>query len=293
MHTIGLVAGEGIRRQPRRRPDQRAARERARARVRRHRRSAHAGRRLRAGRRRRPGRHGAVRNPAGTCPPASLRSGNPQALARGAARWLHRHRCAGVQLRLARRAASARGSAPCSTSARRCGLGARGGCAGSGEAVDLVLCLLPFEKQVLRRAGVRAEFVGHPLADRSRCEVDRAQRAGAGARPPDGTYRRAAARQPAWRGRAAEPRFRRRPSPGCSRAPAGPRNSSLRSPDAGTRQTFAAALGKRAGVRDRVTLVDGNAQRGDGGERRRAASRPEPRRSRRRLSSARWSSPIA
>ena len=34
-----------------------------------------------------------------------------------------------------------------------------------GRAVDLVLCLLPFEKRVLREHGVRAVFVGHPLAD--------------------------------------------------------------------------------------------------------------------------------
>ena len=34
-----------------------------------------------------------------------------------------------------------------------------------GEAVDLVLCLLPFEAQFYAQAGIRAEFVGHPLAD--------------------------------------------------------------------------------------------------------------------------------
>jgi lipid-A-disaccharide synthase len=34
-----------------------------------------------------------------------------------------------------------------------------------GAAVDLVLCLLPFEKQFYAHAGIRAEFVGHPLAD--------------------------------------------------------------------------------------------------------------------------------
>jgi lipid-A-disaccharide synthase len=34
-----------------------------------------------------------------------------------------------------------------------------------GRAVDLVLCLLPFEKQFYDAHGVRAEFIGHPLAD--------------------------------------------------------------------------------------------------------------------------------
>ncbi len=34
-----------------------------------------------------------------------------------------------------------------------------------GRAVDLVLCVLPFETEFYARHGVRAEFVGHPLAD--------------------------------------------------------------------------------------------------------------------------------
>lgn len=42
------------------------------------------------------------------------------------------------------------------------------------EAVDLVLCLLPFEKRFYDGAGLRAEFVGHPLADRIPLEPDRA-----------------------------------------------------------------------------------------------------------------------
>jgi lipid-A-disaccharide synthase len=43
-----------------------------------------------------------------------------------------------------------------------------------GKAVDLVLCLLPFEADFYRAHGVRAEFVGHPLADRIPLESNRA-----------------------------------------------------------------------------------------------------------------------
>ncbi len=42
------------------------------------------------------------------------------------------------------------------------------------RAVDLVLCLLPFERQFYRDHAIRAEFVGHPLADQIPLEVDRA-----------------------------------------------------------------------------------------------------------------------
>jgi len=43
-----------------------------------------------------------------------------------------------------------------------------------GEAVDLVLCLFPFEPAFYREYGVRATFVGHPLADQIPMDVDRA-----------------------------------------------------------------------------------------------------------------------
>jgi lipid-A-disaccharide synthase len=41
------------------------------------------------------------------------------------------------------------------------------------ESVDLVLCLLPFEKRFYDEHGMRAEFVGHPLADAIPEEIDR------------------------------------------------------------------------------------------------------------------------
>jgi lipid-A-disaccharide synthase len=49
----------------------------------------------------------------------------------------------------------------------------RGRVRGIGRACDLVLCLLPFETDFYRDHGVRAQFVGHPLADQIPLEVDR------------------------------------------------------------------------------------------------------------------------
>jgi len=45
---------------------------------------------------------------------------------------------------------------------------------GIGAACDLLLCLLPFEPPFYARFGVRAQFVGHPLADEIPLDVDRA-----------------------------------------------------------------------------------------------------------------------
>jgi lipid-A-disaccharide synthase len=42
------------------------------------------------------------------------------------------------------------------------------------ESVDLVLCLLPFEKAFFDEHGIHAEFVGHPLADAIPLVVERA-----------------------------------------------------------------------------------------------------------------------
>ncbi len=43
-----------------------------------------------------------------------------------------------------------------------------------GESVDLILCLFPFEPDFYREYGVRATFVGHPLADQVPLQADRA-----------------------------------------------------------------------------------------------------------------------
>jgi lipid-A-disaccharide synthase len=43
-----------------------------------------------------------------------------------------------------------------------------------GESVDLILCLFPLEPAFYREHGVRAAFVGHPLADQIPFEPDRA-----------------------------------------------------------------------------------------------------------------------
>ncbi len=67
-----------------------------------------------------------------------------------------------------------------------------------GAAVDLVLCLFPFEPDFYREHGVRAAFVGHPLADQIPMDVDRgAARAELGTRS-GGARARRVARQPSW-----------------------------------------------------------------------------------------------
>ena len=53
-----------------------------------------------------------------------------------------------------------------------------------GRAVDLILCLLPFETEFYARHGLRAEFVGHPLADQIPLEPDAAAARSALGLPP-------------------------------------------------------------------------------------------------------------
>jgi lipid-A-disaccharide synthase len=57
---------------------------------------------------------------------------------------------------------------------------------GIREAVDLVMCVLPFEAAFYERHGVNAVFVGHPLADDIPLEADRAAARAALGLAPDG-----------------------------------------------------------------------------------------------------------
>ncbi|MGH8185531.1 MAG: lipid-A-disaccharide synthase [Steroidobacteraceae bacterium] len=126
-----------------------------------------------------------------------------------------------------------------------------------GRAVDLVLCLLPFEQQFYDAHAVRAVFVGHPLADIIPMHVDaQAARLALGL-PPDGTY--VAVLPGSRHGEVARLSpdfvatiawlFERRPQLRFIAALADP----------ATRSVFEAEV-DRARVRAAVTIVDGNAQ---------------------------------
>jgi lipid-A-disaccharide synthase len=126
-----------------------------------------------------------------------------------------------------------------------------------GRAVDLVLCLLPFEKQFYDEHGVPAVFVGHPLADQIPLHLEPDVSRAALGLDREGTY---IALLPGSRqGEVARlsPDFaatvawlrRERPQLKFVAALA----------NEGAYRTFAAALGA-AGVRDQVTLMEGNAQ---------------------------------
>jgi lipid-A-disaccharide synthase len=126
-----------------------------------------------------------------------------------------------------------------------------------GRAVDLVLCLLPFEKRFYDEHGVRAVFVGHPLADQIPLHLDPRTARTALQLDPDGAY---VALLPGSRqGEVA----RLSPDFAATVAWLSRQRKELRFvaalANAGVRRTFAAAL-EAAGVRDRVTLVDGDAQ---------------------------------
>jgi lipid-A-disaccharide synthase len=126
-----------------------------------------------------------------------------------------------------------------------------------GRAVDLVLCLLPFEKRFYDAHGVHAVFVGHPLADQIPLHLDpRAARAALGLDPegayvallPGSRHGEVARLSPDF---AATVGWLHRQRPGLKFVAA--------LANEGARRTFAAAL-EATGVRDRVTLIDGHAQ---------------------------------
>jgi lipid-A-disaccharide synthase len=126
-----------------------------------------------------------------------------------------------------------------------------------GEAVDLVLCLLPFEKQFYDAHAVPAVFVGHPLADSVPLHLD-----GAEARTQLGLLRdaRYVALLPGSRsGEVARlaPDFAKTVSWLTSRRPDLHFVAALATPSA--RTLFERALAA-AGMQDRVVLVDGRAQ---------------------------------
>ncbi|WP_116812922.1 lipid-A-disaccharide synthase [Steroidobacter cummioxidans] len=57
-----------------------------------------------------------------------------------------------------------------------------------GRAVDLILCLLPFEKPFYDAHAVHAEFVGHPLADQVPMQMDAVEARAKLGVPTDGQY---------------------------------------------------------------------------------------------------------
>lgn len=126
-----------------------------------------------------------------------------------------------------------------------------------GNAVDLVLCLLPFEKQFYDAHGVRAEFVGHPLADRIPLHLDRMEARRALSLPIDGQY---VALLPGSRGGEVTrlgPDFARTVAWLAERRKDLSFVAALATQRA--REVFARSL-EQAGVKERVTLIDGQAQ---------------------------------
>ena len=126
-----------------------------------------------------------------------------------------------------------------------------------GRAVDLVLCLLPFEKRFYDEHGVRAEFVGHPLADRVPLRLDAAEARAALGLPEN---RRYIALLPGSRGGEV---IRLAPDFARTVAWLAQRRSDLGFVAAlateRARTSFVEALAA-VGMHDRVTLIDGHAQ---------------------------------
>ncbi len=126
-----------------------------------------------------------------------------------------------------------------------------------GRAVDLVLCLLPFEKQFYDAHQVPAEFVGHPLADQIPLHIDvHAARSALGL---DQDARYLALLPGSRHGEVARlsADFAATVHWLQSRRPALRYVAALANPAA--RQVFSDAL-EKAGVRSLVKLIDGQAQ---------------------------------
>jgi lipid-A-disaccharide synthase len=127
-----------------------------------------------------------------------------------------------------------------------------------GAAVDLILCLLPFETEFYERHGVHAEFVGHPLADEIPLTPDRAgARAALGVAPATPLIALLPGSRMAEVTRLARP-FIEAAAGIARRAPAYRFLAPLAS--AATREAFAREV---AQVTDapRIELIDGQAQR--------------------------------
>lgn len=127
-----------------------------------------------------------------------------------------------------------------------------------GRAVDLVLCLLPFEKQFYDAHHVKAEFVGHPLADQIPLRLEPAEARTALGLPRDGEY---VALLPGSRqGEVSRlgPDFANTVAWLRERRPHLRFIAALASES--VRASFSEAL-RSAGVLDYVTLIDGQSQR--------------------------------
>ena len=166
----------------------------------------------------------------------------------------------------------------------------RGRAARMARFLDLVLCLLPFERGVYDAAGLRSIFVGHPLADQLPLEPDAPAARRVLGLPDSGPRRRGAAGQPDGRSDAARRRFRRHGRM-ARRTPAGPRvrrGPCRRQPARRSRRRSAAhAPGRRRATRSWDVAGGPDARPTS------CSSPRAPRRSRRSSASGRWSSPTA
>ncbi len=126
-----------------------------------------------------------------------------------------------------------------------------------GQAVDLVLCLLPFEKPFYDAYSVHAEFVGHPLADVVPMKMDAATARYQLGIPGEGQYIAVLPGSRQGEVSRLSPDFASTIAWLSKRRPQLRFLAALSSEAA--RKVFEAAL-VRAGVREQVTLINGHAQ---------------------------------